>query len=141
MFNSDQKRAFIAVLLSGIVLFGWQYFYAPKTPVAPAQSEVAKTIPTTTDLTAKPADDTGAKMAAPAAGTAVAPTTIQPFTLTKDQFQFTINNDLTVVDMKNPNSVFDFKALSDSAQPLKIQVVTDYGAMDLLFQIEQHGPN
>ena len=30
MLNSDQKRAFVAVLLSGIVLFGWQYFFAPK---------------------------------------------------------------------------------------------------------------
>ncbi len=28
--NSDQKRAFLAVVLSGIILFGWQKFFAPK---------------------------------------------------------------------------------------------------------------
>jgi YidC/Oxa1 family membrane protein insertase len=27
---NDQKRALLAVVLSGIVLFGWQYFFAPK---------------------------------------------------------------------------------------------------------------
>jgi YidC/Oxa1 family membrane protein insertase len=29
--KDDQKRAFLAVLISGLILFGWQYFYAPKT--------------------------------------------------------------------------------------------------------------
>ena len=140
MFKSDQKRAFIAVLLSGIVLFGWQHYFAPKPSLAPV--EAVKTVPTTTDLTAKPATGTPAEGAALSAGSMAAmPTTIQPFTLKKDQFEFTITNDLTVTDMKNPNSVFDFKSLSDSAKPLKIQVVTDYGAMDLMFQMEQQGVN
>lgn len=31
--SDDSKRAFLAVILSGIILFGWQYFFAP-TPVA-----------------------------------------------------------------------------------------------------------
>ncbi len=141
MFNTDQKRAFIAVLLSGLVLFGWQYYFAPKTPVATATTAATTTAPgTPVDLTAKPA----ASDATLAAGTATAetvPTTIQAFTLKKDQYEFTINNDLSIVDMKNPNSVFDFKSLSDSAKPLKIQVVTDYGALDLFFNMTQEGPN
>lgn len=29
--KDDQKRAFLAVFLSGLILFGWQYFFAPKT--------------------------------------------------------------------------------------------------------------
>ena len=28
--ESDQKRAFLAVILSGVVLFGWQHFFAPQ---------------------------------------------------------------------------------------------------------------
>lgn len=143
MFSKDQKNAFIAVLLSGLVLFGWQYYFAPKTPVAPAAGTV-QTIPTTTDPTAAAKDGSAAIVAGGtlgAATNAAVPTTIQPYTLKKDQFEFTINNDLTVLDMKNPNSVFDFNSLSGSAQPLKIQVVTDSGAMDLLFQIEQKDPN
>lgn len=138
MFNTDQKRAFIAVLLSGLVLFGWQYYFAPKTPVATAP--VTATPATAVDLAAKPAaSEATLNAGAPTAETV--PTTVQPFTLKKDQYEFTINNDLSVVDMKNPNSVFDFKSLAESAKPLKIQVVTDYGALDLFFNMTQEGPN
>lgn len=138
MFNTDQKRAFIAVLLSGVVLFGWQHYFAPKTPLTTAVVAPKEIATTPADLNVKPADDAPKLDTAAAANT---PTTIQPFTLKKDKFEFTINNDLTVVDMKNPNSVFDFKSASGSAQPLKIQVVTDYGALDLFFQMEQQGAN
>lgn len=141
MFNTDQKRAFIAVLLSGLVLFGWQYYFAPKTPVG--AEAPAKPIETTQDLKEQPKTDkpTTATIGAADPAAVVNPVTIQPFTLKKDNYEITLNNDLTVIDMKNPNSVFDFKSLTDSAQPLKIQVVTDYGALDLMFQMEQQGPN
>lgn len=140
MFNQDQKRAFIAVLLSGIVLFGWQYYFAQKTPAA--ATKVAQPVATTTDLKEQPKTENPATLTAGVAPTAQAvPITIQPFTLKRDQYEFSLTNDLTVTDMKNPNSVFDFKSLSGSAAPLKIQVVTEYGAMDLMFQMEQQGPN
>lgn len=140
MFNTDQKRAFIAVLLSGLVLFGWQYYFAPKTPVA--TTVPATTSPVATDTSVKPVDSAStATLNAATPAAEVAPTTIESFTLKKDAYEFTINNDLSIVDMKNPNSVFDFKSLSDSAKPLKIQVVTDYGALDLFFNMTQVGPN
>lgn len=135
MFNSDQKRAFSAVLLSGLVLFGWQYFYASKLPV-PAKAPVATTAQTTANQATAPA----AEMK-PATDIAAIPATLQTLTLNKDKFGLKIHSDLSVVDMENPNSVFDFKALSDSQSPLKIQVVTDYGPMDLMFQSTQDGPN
>lgn len=144
MFNSDQKRAFIAVLLSGIVLFGWQYFFAPKQ----AENSLAKTVkeetasnksaPTSTEQTAStPAalDNTAAPT------TAAQPTTIQATSLKHNEFEFKINNDLSIVDMKNPNSVFSFPSLSDTPLPLRIQLDTSYGPMDLFFQMEQAGPN
>jgi YidC/Oxa1 family membrane protein insertase len=142
MFSKDQKNAFIAVLLSGLVLFGWQYYFAPKTVAPVTGATTAQAIPTTTDpkVAGTPAQQSTLG-AAPTTSENSAPVAIQPYTLKKDQFEFTINNDLTVLDMKNPNSVFDFKSLTGSAQPLKIQVVTDSGAMDLLFQMEQQGPN
>lgn len=140
MFNTDQKRAFIAVLLSGVVLFGWQYYFAPKGP-ALTPTTTSKELPaasTTTDLTAKPEALDAAKLGA---ATVAVPTTIEPFSLKLNKHEFIINNDLTVIEMKNPNSVFDFKSISGSAQPLKIQVVTEYGALDLFFQMEQKGEN
>ncbi len=132
MFNSDQRRAFIAVLLSGLVLFGWQYFYTSKLPV-PSQT-IVPTLPQT-------AISPSAEMKPANTDTAAIPATLQTLTLNKDKFGLKIRSDLSVVDMENPNSVFDFKTLSDSESPLKIQVVTDYGPMDLMFQVEQNGPN
>ncbi|OFZ14221.1 MAG: hypothetical protein A2X86_05045 [Bdellovibrionales bacterium GWA2_49_15] len=37
--ESEQRRALIAVILSGIVLFAWQYFFIPKTPKSEAPAE------------------------------------------------------------------------------------------------------
>lgn len=141
MFNSDQKRAFVAVLLSGLVLFGWQYFYASKLPAPAKKNEVSvATTETPAPATSAPAANAEMKPADPNA-VSVAPPTLQTFTLNKDKFGLKIHNDLSVVDMENPNSVFDFKALADYPAPLKIQVVTDYGPMDLMFQSTQEGPN
>jgi YidC/Oxa1 family membrane protein insertase len=142
MFNTDQKRAFIAVLLSGIVLFGWQHFFAPKTvPPATTSNEIAKKeiAQEAKDLSKPAASD--ASLAQGTAAAPIEPVTIKPFTLKRDNFAFTINNDLTVVDMKNPNSVFDFNGLSGSASPLKLQVVTDYGPLDLFFDLAQVDAN
>lgn len=134
MFNTDQKRAFIAVLLSGIVLFGWQHYFAPKpaqSPTAPAPSiEIANEAKSNIESTIKLEE----KNVAP-------PVTIESYTLKNKQYEFMINNDLTITDMKNPNAVFNFKAATDSSQPLKIQVVTDYGPLDLFFQIKKEGTN
>ena len=119
MFNSDQKRAFFAVLLSGVVLFGWQYYFAPKTPVA--TTAPVTTSPAVTETSTKPVDPATAATLNAAPANETVPTTVEAFSLKKDAYEFTINNDLSIVDMKNPNSVFDFKSLSDSAKPLKIQ--------------------
>lgn len=36
--GQDQKRAFTAVLLSGLILFGWQYFYGPSQSTVTSQT-------------------------------------------------------------------------------------------------------
>jgi YidC/Oxa1 family membrane protein insertase len=138
MLNSDQKRAFVAVLLSGVVLFGWQYFFAAKNvetaPVTAAKQEIVAKTAENKDAAASLTPET-------ATAAASQPMTITTNTLVHNGFEFRINNDLSVTEMKNPNSVFNFHALTDSAFPLKIQVVTDYGPLDLFFQMEQLGPN
>ena len=35
--EGDQKRAFAAVILSAVILFSWQFFFAPKTPAPTPQ--------------------------------------------------------------------------------------------------------
>ena len=140
MFNNDQKRAFIAVLLSGLVLFGWQYFFASKQPVKKdpvATSAPAQTAATPTDASTTPAQ-MGQGTAVPAETT---PTTLQTVELKSDKFALKMTNDLSITDMENPTAVFDFKALADHTAPLKIQVVTDYGPMNLMFQTQQTSPD
>jgi YidC/Oxa1 family membrane protein insertase len=143
MLNSDQKRAFIAVLLSGVVLFGWQYYFAPKNNENTLKTTVKEEMAAT-----KAGDKNAATASAPATLNASAPSsaanqplTITSSTLVNNGFEFRINNDLSVTEMKNPNSVFSFSSLTDSSLPLKIQAVTDYGPLDLFFQMEQQGPN
>ncbi len=142
MFNTDQKRAFTAVLLSGLVLFGWQYYFAPKQVPGATESTTAPIEPTAKNEANSPqTPSTPATLAAGTIASTNTPISLQSYTLKKDNFEFSLSNDLTITDMKNPNSVFDFKSLSDSTKPLKIQVVTEYGALDLFFQMEQAGPN
>ncbi|MDD4975490.1 MAG: membrane protein insertase YidC [Bacteriovorax sp.] len=140
MLNSDQKRAFIAVLLSGVVLFGWQYYFAPKNNENTLKTTVKEEIAAT-----KAGDKTNTAAAILSASTPTSaanqPMTITSNTLVNNGFEFRINNDLSVTEMKNPNSVFSFSSLTDSSLPLKIQAVTDYGPLDLFFQMEQQGPN
>ena len=77
MLNSDQKRAFLAVLLSGVVLFGWQYFFAAKTNQNSLTTTVKQEIAQTgTNSTSAPA-------LAATLGTATA-TQTQPLTLTSN---------------------------------------------------------
>ena len=44
--ESEQKRALVAVILSGVVLFAWQYFFIPKSskPVSTSDVEIKSTI-------------------------------------------------------------------------------------------------
>lgn len=37
--GSEQRNALIAVVLSGLILFGWQYYFAPPAPEATAPIE------------------------------------------------------------------------------------------------------
>lgn len=142
MFNTDQRRAFIAVVLSGIVLFGWQYYFAPQTNENTLKStvkeEVAAQSATPAAATAAPQAPAtlGAAQAAPVAVVATSST------LKNKDFEFTMNNDLSITEMKNPNSVFSFNSLTDSSTPLRVQVVNENGApVEVLFQMEQQGEN
>lgn len=139
MFNSDQKRAFIAVLLSGVVLFGWQYYFTPKNGAA--KNEVVA--PKNSDVAVKvtPTDSTSTLSPTTVATNTNLPATIINYKLVNNGFEFKINNDLSITEMKNPNSVFSFNSLTDSPSPMRIQIVTEYGPLDLFFQMEQAGPN
>lgn len=146
MFNSDQRRAFLAVVLSGVVLFGWQYYFAPKNnentlKTTVKQEEAAKT-QTTTAATAAATATTPAALGTTAATPEAAPASLTAYTLKNKDYEIKLNNDLSVTEMKNPNSVFSFNSLTDSALPLRVQIVPENGApTDVLFTVTQEGEN
>jgi YidC/Oxa1 family membrane protein insertase len=144
MFNTDQRRAFLAVVLSGIVLFGWQYYFAPKNnentlKTTVKQEQAGKAESATVATTGAQSQATmGATLATPE----VAPAVLAAYTLKNKEYEFQMNSDLSVKEMKNPNSVFSFNSLTESALPLRVQIVPENGApTDLLFNVQQEGEN
>lgn len=134
MFNTDQKRAFIAVVLSGIILFGWQYFFAPKkvptTPVA-----------TTTTVQTTPTEKTQTSSAASVENNVNEPLEVKDYTLRRDGYEFTITNDLIVKSMKNSNTLIDFFGLSDSQSPFQIEVFSNGAPQPVMFHLNQADAN
>ena len=99
--ESDSKRAIIAVVLSGIVLFGWQYFFPTPVPVTPKanveQIEDKR-------ATANPAVE--AKVAKE-----IRSEKLDSVKITRGDFSYIINNNLELVEAKSINSEEKFPQL------------------------------
>ena len=122
-------------------MFGWQYFFAPKQINAPQDqnatnktTEVAPTTPPTQPqiAEARPTNVSGSSSPSVA---------LTNYSLKNGEFDFSINNDLTISQLKNPNSVFSFNSLTDTDLPLKIQLLTDSNPVDLVFSMVKNGEN
>lgn len=121
MLNSDQKRAFVAVILSGIVLFSWQYFMGPvptkDTPAVPATK--TSVIEVNANTTPNPAS-------------AISPALISQFSLQGKNSNYQFNSDLSLSDASNSNALFNLPKLSGSHQTFKLQLLTDRGPVDIV---------
>lgn len=114
--GSEQKNAFLAISLSALILFGWQYFFAQKKPaVAPIEAPL-----TTLAERAGKADLTpGSGPIEPIIATA------SNFTLNRGEVAVTFDNNLVINDFKNPQAAFAFKDTVGAAKPLKVDF--DFG--------------
>jgi len=132
MFNSDQKRAFVAVLLSGVVLFSWQYFFASKLenkqPVANAKTEVVQ--PVNSGVTPQAPLNNGNTTAPLANTNSVATLTKVEIKDANNDFKF--SNDLSFENSSSNGSGVNLESLSGSKQAFKIQVLTEAGPVDVL---------
>jgi YidC/Oxa1 family membrane protein insertase len=91
--QSDQQRAIWAVILSGIVLFLWQYFFVPQiSPTQPA-TQVQKTVTTTSS------DPSKVNLEVPK------PADNQIFKLKNGNFEVEISNALSVKKITAVNSL------------------------------------
>ncbi|TDJ05284.1 MAG: membrane protein insertase YidC [Deltaproteobacteria bacterium] len=108
--GSDQKNAFAAIILSGLILFGWQTYFAPQPVAERPVTQVTKS-----------AEAVAAKVETP--------------TLVKDDFvketivissgenQFAVRNDLAVGKGKTPDEKYGFHKITGSDFPFKIQIL------------------
>jgi YidC/Oxa1 family membrane protein insertase len=103
--SSDNKRALLAVIFSGIILFGWQHFFGPKTspnnlPAATATTNVTPSVTPTIGATTSnnPA----------VTGEVSNNQSLTNFTLVNGGYSFVINNQLQFIDSTNSLTSFAF---------------------------------
>lgn len=129
--GSEQRNALLAVVLSGIILFGWQYYFSPANK-APAPIE-----PTPVSTEAPKAAINSAVSATSTGGPIEPVVENQSYTLEGSGVSITFDSQLTFKDFKNPQAAFGFDDVVGSKQPLKLEFDFGQGFQPLSFsQIE-----
>lgn len=114
--GSEQRNALVAVVLSGLILFGWQYYFAPpKSDVIAPIEPVAKTEQSTPATVSTPTTTAGP----------IEPVADELFTVTGAGVSLTFDNTLTVKDFENKQAAFNFKNTVDSQVPMRVEF--DFG--------------
>ncbi len=117
--GSEQRNAFLAIALSAAILFGWQYYFAPKQP---ANAPIEPSVTTQAENSGNMAVATQTPPAGP-----IEPVSVQAQTylVKRGEVEVAITNDFVVTDFKNPQAAFKFENTVGSQQPLKIEF--DFG--------------
>ncbi|MFL5783983.1 MAG: membrane protein insertase YidC [Bacteriovoracaceae bacterium] len=121
--GSEQRNALLAVLLSGLILFGWQYFFVPKKAPAPVG-------PTTTTTTTAPS----VKESTVTQGGPIEPVAAETFTASSNNVTVTFTNDLAITNFQNPQAGIPFQETTGSSAPLKLQLDVGRGWQNFAFQ-------
>jgi YidC/Oxa1 family membrane protein insertase len=131
--GSEQKRVMLAVLLSGVVLFGWQVFFAPKAPVKTnVHTEIAKS-----NQEEQQAKDGEAVTTAPSQEVVVSTNTKTTVELKNNDHVFRFSNDLSVENIENKNAVFDFSSIAGSKLPFQIFLMAGAREIPLYFDLKE----
>ena len=136
--GSDQKKTFLAIALSGIVLVVWQMLFAPKPVVGPNNSpnesityqkegKGLQAVSKKEDPSSARITEAETKMAAE----------VKEVSLSNKDNTFTFNSLLAVKNTKNKNAILDFYSIVGERTPFKIQLITERGPKDLLFEWEE----
>lgn len=90
--KEDQKRAFLTVALCGMILFGWQYFFAPKVDYSSTMKKDEKSVTKSTNSNSTTSSEIKSD-------NIIAKTQeLEELTLSNQTFSYTINSRLEVVD-------------------------------------------
>ncbi len=106
--QNDSKNLVMAIGLSAVILFAWQFFFAPKHVEQPKAQETASQV-------------TKAQETKPS--TQALPFEKQFYKLERGQEIYSLANDLTVADVFSSNSKRTFKEVVGVGNPFSIEVV------------------
>ncbi len=136
MEMNEQKRVFLAILISGLLLASWQYFYPSPAPV---RKEVSK------DIERPQADPQEKSALAKHSGKNLSNSgddEVKSFTLIKGHNQISLTSRLEVEDIKQPNAIDSFSDVTGSKNPFQIfQLENGLAAPLLLSEMEVEGPS
>lgn len=108
---NDNKNALIAIVLSGLILFGWQYFFVPKQP-ASAPIEPVNSLPEKNTQISAQLENTSAP---------IEPVSKESFELASVRNKAQVNNSLSVTSFDHHLSVFSFQDIAGKNAPLDIE--------------------
>ena len=123
--EAEQKRALLAVLLSGLVLFAWQAWFAPQLPSSKAPVlqksppiDIKDEAVRKQALEAPPEEDAQKEIVA----------------IQKGETLFQMSNFLTIENIVTENAVSRFEEIVGLKSPFSIELLTKEGPRPLIFQ-------
>ena len=120
--GSEQRNALLAVVLSGLILFGWQFYFAPPKQAA-APIEPAPTTAVTTGTSAATEKPAGP----------IEPVAAETYTISGNGVSVEFDNSLVIKNFTNPQAGLEFFKIVDSQQPMKVQFDFGNGFQTLRF--------
>lgn len=146
MASSDQKRAILAIFLSGMVLFVWQTYFAPKNPV-PATPVVSESSDGRKGESVTPANQQAIQNNTQAENVngdsaSVAASSAADLTLSLEGHKVVFDSNLRIKNLTNPNQGHTLKETVGSDEFTQIYV--DNGTGQLMipnFVFKQLGQN
>ncbi|MDA8793460.1 membrane protein insertase YidC [Bacteriovoracaceae bacterium] len=146
--NREQSNMFLAILLSGIVLFGWQFYFGPKTDAEKNkqdQSVVGSTdSPNSIGSQSSPAPNNAQAtnsnqgvVQKNSTNTILpqAPVELEEKTLTSDSTSFTIESNLTIISASNINEKIKFQEFTENINPFYMEFYVNNQFQKLFFEL------
>ncbi len=122
--GSEQRNALLAVILSGLILFGWQSYFAPQRP-----AEIAPVGPVSSKTAAVPSSPSDSETnTAP-----IEPAMTQTFVIKSQGVELNFDDTLTIRNFENYLTAFNFAETIDFSQPLRVEFDFGTGFKSLRF--------
>jgi len=110
--GSEQKNAFLAVVLSGLILFVWQFYFAPKSPEV--KSGPIEPVSQVTQLP-QPKTESGP----------IEPVAFESYKIVNKDSEINFTSELTISSFSNSQAAFSFTDIVGSKNPLRFEF--DFG--------------